>query len=155
VFVQHKHKKSFGIAPLMLKFTKLLEVNSNAGFILMCKPHHSVVVDTIHPFKIDLTPMSHTYKEFCSLHMLWMCIWNHHTDVQVSQAFGSASYYGYILRGKPHHSVVVEAIHPFKIALTPMSHTYKALYNLHMLWMCIWNHHTDAQVSQAFGSCLI
>ena len=46
--------------------------------------------------------------------------------------------YDYLPRGKAHHSAVVEAIDPFKMAFTSISNTYKVFHNLHMLWMCIW-----------------
>ena len=62
---------------------------------------------------------------------------------------------GYIKRGKPHHNVAVEAIHPFKMALTPTWPTYKAFNKLHMLWMCKWTSPyslTGALIGQAFGS---
>jgi len=53
------------------------------------------------------------------------------TPVKIDLVLAPFSKSGMVLS----HSVVVEAIHPFKIALTPMSHTYKAFQNLHMMWM--------------------
>ncbi len=51
--------------------------------------------------------------------------------------------------GKAHHSAVVEAIDPFKMASTSISN---CAANPYMLWMCIWLYCTAAPVGQAFGS---
>jgi hypothetical protein len=51
--------------------------------------------------------------------------------------------------------VVVEAVDPFKWALTSMLITYKVRHILHMLWMCICMsayHVIAVLVSKAFGS---
>ena len=37
-----------------------------------------------------------------------------------------------------HNSGVVEAVDPFKWAPTSISNTYNVIYNLHLLWMCIY-----------------
>jgi hypothetical protein len=78
------------------------------------KPRHSAVVEAINPFTWAPTSMPNTYKAFHNLHMLWMCIWMspyHVTTDPVVQAFGSEiKNSGYLPRGKPQRSAVVEAI---------------------------------------------
>jgi len=63
----------------------------------------------------------------------------------------------YILRIQQQRSVVVEAIDPFKWAITLMSNIYKVFCTLHMLWMCMCicpYHVATPLISQAYGSCL-
>ena len=83
---------------------------------------------------------------------------NHVTSALVGQAIGFAWYNksGYLLRDKPQHSEVVEAVDPTKWAPTPsLWNTNKVFYyNLHMQLMCICmspNHVASALVGQAFG----
>jgi len=44
---------------------------------------------------------------------------------------------------------VIEAIDPFKWALTSISNTYNVIHNLHLLWMCIYmsRYHCSCQPS--------
>ena len=105
------------------------------------KPQFGVVIEAIDPSKWSLTSMSDTCKVFHSLHMLWMWIWLNPYNITaavIGHAFGS-----YLEFWIPHEGQTTEycsgwfqrAIHKnlhFKLK------AYKLLYNLHMLWMCIW-----------------
>ena len=73
--------------------------------------------------------------------MLWMCIWMYPYNVTpaIWLCFWKiASILVITPRGEPQHSVVIEAMDPFKLAPTSMSNTCKLCHHLHMLWMCMW-----------------
>ena len=120
---------------------RLLEVASNSPYPPRDKLEHSVVVEAMDPFKWAHTSMSNTYWVLHNLHMLWMCICicpYHFTPSLVSYLIKVALNSGYLLRCELEHtSVMVEAVDPFMYAAALMLNIYKALYNLHMLWMCI------------------
>ena len=124
----------------------------------MGKPQRIVVFDAIDPLKMAHTLMSNTYNMFDNLYMMWMCIWMspyYFKAAPVCPAFGIFWNPGYLLRGKPQHSVVVKAIESLKRAPISMSNKYNVCDNLHMLWMCIWMspyHDRAAPVFHAFGS---
>jgi len=64
---------------------------------------------------------------------------------------------GYLPRGKPQHSDLVEVVDPFKWAPTTLWIIQKGFHNLRILWMCICrcpSQVTAAPVGQAFGSYL-
>ena len=107
-----------------------------SGYLPMDKPQHNEVVEALDPFKTaPISFQTHT-KCFTNLHMLWMCQWMcsyHVIAALIGQAFAWD-----LPRGKLQHSVVVKAIDPFIIFLTPMPSISKMCHNFHMQWMCLW-----------------
>ena len=41
----------------------------------MCKPRHYAMDEAVEPFKLHPISMTHIYKVFENLHLLWMGIW--------------------------------------------------------------------------------
>jgi len=133
--VTHIHTICCGCAYVyvfsMLQFlssAKLLEVALDTLYLPRGKPEYSVVVEAVDPFKWASTSISNTYWVFHHLHILWVCIMcicpYHVTATLVNRLLEVASNSPYPPRDKLEHSVVVEAMDPFKWAPTSMSNTY-------------------------------
>ena len=60
----------------LLASAKLLIVARNSVYIILrrVEPQHSVEVEAILPLNWAPTSLPNTFKVFCILHMLWMCI---------------------------------------------------------------------------------
>ena len=117
------------------------------------------MVEAVEPFKLHPTSMSYIYKVFEHLKQLWMFIWQHiHTVIttDISPDLGEfAEILDDIIRvWKWSHYTIVEAVEPFKLHPTSMSHIFKVFEHLKQLWMGIWQHiHTvtTTEVSPDLG----
>ena len=115
----------------------------------------------LYIFKMASLTISNTSKGYHNFHMLWMCIGR--CILSTLQLLPLARLFcwrlplnsWYLLRVRSHHSEVVEAIDPFKMASISISNTSNVFHSLHMICMFIWKcpcHIITALIGQAFGN---
>jgi len=125
----------------------------------MWKLSHYTIVEAVEPFKLHPTSMSYIYKVFEHLKQLLMGILQHiHTvtTTDVSPDLGEFAEIqdDIISVWKWSHYTIVEAVEPFKLHPTSMSHIFKVFEHLKQLWMGKWQHiHTvtTTEVSPDLG----
>ena len=108
----------------------------NSGYCPRGKPQHSAVVEAMDPSQNTPASISNTCKMYfimficrgcgCACgYVLTTLLLLLLTMVLEDKTFLAS---GYHLRGKPHHSVVVEAMDPSQMAPTSMSNTCKVYF---------------------------
>ena len=87
--------------------------------------------------------MSYKYKVFEHLKQLWMGIWQHTHTVTTTEVSPDLGELAEIIDDVSVEMIpirFVEAVEPFKMHPTSMSHIYKVFEHIKQLWMGIWQH---------------